>query len=377
MSAASLPLLQLSGSPREIGENHGRAVADLIAHNLDLYFHRFAGEVSLPRDEVLRRTEQCWPSVRAHSAAFVDMVEGLARGAGRPVMEIAALNLRYELFYGEFSRLGKIELGWRPAPAGECTVFAVTPEATADGHLWVGENWDWIPGVEGVVQHVTLPCGLRVLSFTEAGIAGGKIGLNSAGIGLAVSGLISDQDDWTSLGPPFHLRTWEALCSTTLDAAIGTVTREVRACSANFLLAKAEQSGKGVAVNLETAPRSVCALDPINGTLVHANHFRDPDRLGLWQPITDEWRSTFHRCARMNQLLSAAAAQGPISHCTMEEALRDHEGHPESICRHPNPALPETERYQTVVSVLMDLHAGCMLVASGSPCQGSYRTYCV
>ncbi len=375
VSETSLPFLRLSGGPREIGEGHGRAVADLVAHNLDLYFRRFAGEVSLSRDEVLRRTERCWPALRAHSAAFAEMVEGLAHGAGQPLMEVAALNLRYELFYGEFSRLGKLELGGMPAPAGECTVFAVTPEASDDGHLWVGENWDWIPGVAGVLQHVTHPDGLRVLSFTEAGIAGGKIGLNSAGIGLAVSGLISDDDDWTRSGPPFHLRTWDALCSTTLDAAVGAVTQGVRACSANFLVARAGQKGEGVAVDLEAAPRCVCTLDPSNGTLVHANHFRDPDRLGLWQPITEEWRSTFHRCARAELLLAEAAARGPISEDTLRAALCDHEGHPESICRHPNPALPDAERYQTVVSILMDLHAGRMQVAAGPPCTFSYRTY--
>jgi len=377
VSDASLPFLRLTGGPHEIGEGHGRAAADLVAHNLDLYFRRFAGEVSLSRDEVLRRTEQYWPAVRARDGAFAEMVEGLAYGAGQPTMEVAALNLRFELFYGEFSRLGRLELGGMPAPAGECTVFAVTPEASGDGHLWVGENWDWIPEVAGVLQHVTLPDGLRVLCFTEAGIAGGKIGLNSAGIGLAVSGLISDDDDWARMGSPFHARTWEVLSCSALEAAVDAVTQGIRACSANFLVARAGQRGGGIAADLEAAPRGVCTLEPVNGILVHANHFRDPERLGIRQPFTDEWLSTFHRCARAERLLSGAAARGPISAGTMQAVLQDHEGHPESVCRHPNPALPEAERYQTGVSILMDLHAGCMQVAAGPPCTFSYRKYCV
>ncbi|MBM3470862.1 MAG: peptidase C45 [Armatimonadetes bacterium] len=377
MSGTSLPFLRLTGGPGEIGEGHGRAAPDLVAHNLDLYFRRFAGEVSLSRDEVLRRTERYWPAVCARAPAFAEMVEGVAHGAGQPTMEVAALNLRFELFYGEFSRLGTLELGGMPAPTRECTIFALTPEASDDGHLWVGENWDWIPGVAGVLQHITHPDGLQVLCFTEAGIAGGKIGLNSAGIGLAVSGLISADDDWTRMGTPFHARTWEVLCSKAMDAAVGAVTRGVRACSANYLVARAGQQGEGIAVDIETAPRGTCTLEPVNGILVHANHFRDPERLGIWQPITEEWRSTFHRCARAERLLSGAAARGQISAGTMMTILQDHEGHPESVCRHPNPALPEAERYQTGVSILMDLHTGCMQVAAGPPCTFPYSSYCV
>ncbi len=377
MSEASLPLLRLAGGPRQIGEGHGRAAADLVAHNLDLYFRRFAGEVCLSRDEVLGRTERMWPGVRASSAAFAEMVEGLADGAGQPVLEIAALNLRYELFYGEFSRLARQELGGTSAPGQECTLVAVAPEASGDGHLWIGENWDWIPGVAGLLVHVTRPDGLRVLCFTEAGIAGGKIGLNSAGIGLAVSGLTSADDDWTRPGRPFHLRTWEALCSATLEAALWAVTQGGHACSANFLLGHAEGAGKGTVVDLEVAPYGVCALSPARGTLAHANHFRDPDRLGVWQPITEEWRSTFHRCARAERLLEEAAGRGPIPSDALLAILRDHDGQPESICRHPNPALPEADRYQTGVSMLMDLHAGHALVAAGPPCASGRDTYCV
>lgn len=375
MRGTWLPLLRLAGGPREIGEGHGRAAARLIAHNLDLYFRRFAGEVSLSREEVLRRTAQYWPAVCEQDRAFAEMVEGVAHGAGQPMLEVAALNLRFELFYGEFSRLARLDLGEMPLPGGECTVFAVTPEASDDGHLWVAENWDWIPGVAGVLQHITRPDGLRVLCFTEAGIAGGKIGLNSAGIGLAVSGLISSADDWTRMGSPFHARTWEALCSKDLDSAVRAATRGARACSANYLVARAGRQGEGVAVDVEAAPRGTCSLDPVNGILVHANHFRDPERLGIWQPITEEWRSTFHRCARAERLLSRAAASGLISARAMEAILRDHDGHPESVCRHANPELPEAERYQTGVSVLMDLHAGHMRVAAGPPCAFSYRTY--
>ncbi len=372
---SSLPLVRLAGGPREIGEAHGEAAAELIAHNLEVYFRRFAEEARLDRDEVLRRAEHYWPALRAQSPEFAAMVEGIAAGARRPLPEIAVLNLRYELLYTEFSRIGQADLGGVPAPAGECTAFAVLPAASADGHLRIGQNWDWIPDVAGLMAHITRPDGLRVLCFTEAGIAGGKIGLNSAGVGLAVNGLLSNEDDWSRLGRPFHLRTWEVLCSTTRAGAVDAVTRGIRSCSANFLVGKAGPPGEGSAVDLEAAPRGICAHEPVAGTLAHANHFRDPDRLGIWQPIVEDKRSTYHRCERMERRLADEAARGPITHEALQEILRDHHDHPDSICRHPNPALPASERYETVTSVVMDLHVGRIHAAAGPPCVNAYQEY--
>ncbi|MDR7420304.1 MAG: C45 family peptidase [Armatimonadota bacterium] len=373
MSRTPLPLLRLEGTPDEVGEAHGAEASALIAHNLDVYFKRFAGEGELPRAEVLDRAQRYWGAIQTESPEFAAMIQGIARGAGQPLPEIVAINLRFEFLYGEFSRIGRAELGHVPTPADECTAFAVLPEASGDGHLRVGQNWDWIPEVAGVLQHVTRPDGLRALCFTEAGVAGGKIGMNSAGVGLVINGLLSNRDDWSRLGRPFHARTWDVLCSRTLADAARAVTEGVHSCSANFLIAQAGPPGEGTAVDIEAAPGACCHLEPRSGILVHANHFVEPDRLGLWQPIVEEKRSTYHRCRRMEALLSQAA--GAAATDALMTILRDHAERPESICRHPNPALPEDERYETVVSVIMDLHAGRMHAAAGPPCGAVYHEY--
>lgn len=371
----TLPILRLAGGPREIGEAHGREAADLVAHNIEITFRRFAEEAELPRTEVLRRAGIYWEAVREHSPEFAAMSEGIAAGARQPLLEIAALNLRYEFLYGEFSRIGQIELGGAPAPAGECTAFAVMPQASTDGHLRIGQNWDWIPSVAGVLLHVRRPDGLRVLCFTEAGVAGGKIGLNDAGLGLVINGLLSNEDDWSRLGRPFHARTWKVLSSRTMAEAVEAIAEGERSCSANFLVAQADGPGAGRALDLEIAPRGLCRQAPVGGLLAHANHFREPDRLGIWQPIVEDRRSTYHRCDRMERLLSDARGPGGIAPEALRHILRDHDEHPDSICRHPNPAHPVSERYQTIVSVVIDLHAGLMHVAAGPPCEQPYREY--
>jgi isopenicillin-N N-acyltransferase-like protein len=371
----TLPCLRLTGAPRAIGEAHGREAADLVAHNIDVYFRRFAQEAELERTEVLRRADLYWQAVRAQCPEFAAMVEGIASGARQPLLDVVAVNLRYEFLYSQFSHIGKIALGGVPAPPGECTAFAVMPELSTDGHLRIGQNWDWIPEVAALLLHVTRPDGLRVLGVTEAGVAGSKIGLNSAGLGLVINGLLSSEDDWSRLGRPFHARTWEVLCSPTIPQAVEAAIRDVRSCSANYLIAQAAGAGKGEALDVETAPCGVHRLAPSGGILAHANHFREPDRLGIWQPIVEDRRSTYHRCARMDARLAEARTAGGISEEVLWAILRDHDHYPDSICRHPNPALPGPERYQTVVSVVMDLHAGRMQVAAGPPCEQSYQEY--
>jgi isopenicillin-N N-acyltransferase-like protein len=98
----------------------------------------------------------------------------------------------------------------------------------------------------------------------------------------------------------------------------------------------------------------------------------DPDALQVWQPLDEETTSTYQRVARMQQLLRAGRQAGTLDASGLMAILRDHADHPDSICRHPNPGLPEEERVETVVSVLEDLTARRMYVAAGTPCENSF-----
>ena len=55
--------------------------------------------------------------------------------------------------------------------------------------------------------------------------------------------------------------------------------------------------------------------------------------------------------------------------------LRDHDGRPDSICRHVNESRPPNERYETVASAILDVDAREMFIASGPPCTARYRRY--
>ncbi len=355
----TIPLVRLEGSPYAQGAQHGEALREQIGHNLELYFARFERELKLSRAETLARAGRYAEAIRGQSPAYYAGMAGIAAGAGQSLGAVAALNVRYELFYDEFVE--------RPMPDG-CTAFALLPEATAEGHLLLGENWDWIAGVRGAVLRTAEPDGLATLAFTEAGIFGGKIGLNSAGLGLMINGLTSRDDDWSRLRRPFHVRCYEILRSRDLDAAAGVVAGEGRSCSANFLIAQTPDQ----VVNLETSPERAGASGCVAGCLVHATHFVDPDALGVAERNVENSPHSKRRHARLEALLRG---RGPLGLAEVQAALRDHEGHPYSICFHIDPAEPPEEHYESVVSAVVDLHALALYLTDGPPCGAEYVAY--
>jgi isopenicillin-N N-acyltransferase-like protein len=335
-----------------------------------VYFQRFEHEAKVPRTEVLSRAGQYGQAIAQQNPDYFAGLQGVAEGSGFSLDEIIALNVRYEILYYQFGVLalaqaeaaGSVE---RPEPDG-CTAFAVLPEAAANGHLLVGQNWDWIPEVQGAVLHTTEANGLQTLTFTEAGIVGGKIGLNSDGVALAINGMTTTDDDWSSLRKPFHVRCYEILRSRTFYSAVQVVTGDDRSCSTNFLVAQTPDR----VVDIEASPDKVRLLECEDDCLVHTNHFIDPDSLGVVEPPSERRPYSRLRRSRLTELLQS---KRPIAVEDMQEYLRDHQEWPFSICRHKDPNEVPEEQYITVTAVVMDVEARTMHLSDGPPCESTYQ----
>jgi isopenicillin-N N-acyltransferase-like protein len=369
-------MLHLEGSSYEQGLAHGRHAREQIARNLDIYFYRFERETKLPKSEVLRRAGLYLRVIEKTAPKYAEAMRGVAEGSGVELLEIAALNARYELIYSEVTRQALTPFP-SPVATGEgcpqggvrdgCTSFAVLPPKTANGHLLVAENWDWIPNVHGLVLKIHEPGVPDILCFTEAGIVGGKIGLNSAGLGLAINGLNSEHDNWALLAKPFHVRCWEILRCAEFDQAVRVVTEGERGVSANFIIAQTPDR----VINLETAPTGISQFFAHDGWLAHTNHFLQPQAVGLTREVQPSKRpSTKQRLARVQHLLRTSSR---LSLERAIEILRDHDDFPYSLCRHPDENFSPEERYQSVVSVVMDLTEKSLAIASGPPCHYEYR----
>src|SRR3989442_10562676 len=368
---SKLPVLNLKGSPRQIGYDHGRKARPEIEDNLEVYFRRFKSETELSHDLAISRAAKFLDVIDKISPEYAETMKGVAAGSGREILDITALNVRYELMYSQFSKIG---LKPMPKTFG-CTAFATLPAAVENGHLIMAQNWDWIPEVEGLFLKVRNGNGPDTLSFTEAGVVGGKIGLNSEGVGLLINGIVSNKDDWARLKKPFHVRCWEVLRSKTLGRAVKAIAQGERNCSANFILGQQKTLGMGEVVDIESAPEAVCELGPDRGAIAHTNHFSNPRVLGVKQVLDEERLSTLQRYRRIQKLLDGTVRVGQkLNLVTAQNMLRDHYGKPESVCRHSNLKLPEYERYETVVSVVMDLYGRKLWATVGSPCSADYQS---
>ena len=353
-----------------MGYEHGSKARDKIEHNLQVYFRRFKNETKLSRDQVLERAGKYLQVIRRVNPAYARTMEGVALGSGLRLLEIVALNVRYELMYSQFAKTGL-----KPIPIEGCTAFAAEPSAVKNHHLLMLQNWDWIPQVEGLFLKIRNGTDPDVLCFTEAGVVGGKIGLNSSGLGLLINGLVSDQDDWSRLCKPFHVRCWEILRARTLKEAVSLISRGKRSCSANFIVGQQTKLSQGEVVDVESAPHSTKRYPAETGVIAHTNHFWDPAGLGVEQVVDEERRSTLQRYRRITEMLDGYSKDAKmIDLKTSRSMLRDHVGRPESVCRHPNTAFPEDERYSTVVSVAMDVYGRRLEATVGSPCENRYQT---
>ncbi|HEY1363378.1 MAG TPA: C45 family peptidase [Xanthobacteraceae bacterium] len=372
-----IPLLSTQGGAYASGLAHGRRFAAEIAANVQTYLRRFAAS-GLGREAAFAEAEKWLAAIATQDADYAEEMRGIAAGSGQSEETVALLNARYELaftlFGQEARRHGEVTGGEQLefVPDG-CTTFGLLPAATEDGHTWLGQNWDWLEGIHGrtFVLHARRHDKPSFVCLTEAGIAGGKMGVNECGIGLVENGLASSHDGRNPYHTPFHVRCRQVLDADDFRLAARPVTASVRTCSANFVI-----GAPGTIVALEASPDHVSRLEPDEGILTHSNHFLTPGHGdSLLEKISP---NTLYRADRMRHLLEAAgrrAAGGGVGFEQMRAAASDHLGAPYAICRHPDPDQPPARRSMTVGAVLIDLEARTMHVANGPPCSNEYAAF--
>ncbi|XVH33478.1 C45 family autoproteolytic acyltransferase/hydrolase (plasmid) [Haloferacaceae archaeon DSL9] len=354
-----LPQITLSGTARERGLDHGEAFADEIRRNVETYLTRFAYH-GADEKTVRAQAAEFVPQIEEWNRAYAEELRGIADGSGVPLEEITLLNVRYEVLYAAYSN--------EAAGVDGCTSFGLLPEATANDHTYVGQNWDWAASIADtlIVTEVRQESGSDHIAVTEAGIVGGKMGVNERGIGLAVNGLVSPADGESPFRKPFHVRCREVLSADRFDAALEPLIATPRACSANFVVGHAD----GEVVDVETSPNRAGYVYPKNGIVTHANHF---ESAGFESRMERQLPDTLYRSQRLRRTLEQNA--GEITAECIESALCDHFGRPASICRHADTSLPPEEHGQTDTSVILDLTDRTLHATRGPPCETPYERY--
>jgi isopenicillin-N N-acyltransferase-like protein len=363
MTGRNIPLIEVSGGPRERGLAYGEAARRWIQASVDYYREGFRYSSGLDWEQACERAHAWREPVAAVAPDLLSEVDAIAEGAGLRADEVLALNARGEIVRAQDSGFGKEE------GTDGCSAFALLPEATGDGHVYCGQNWDWRLGAEEttVLLRVVQPPKPTLIMQLEAGQVG-RHGANSAGIALNANGL--DGAFGTPLGLPQPFLRRMILDSPYLRDAL-RVPYEVHQHIATNLLVTHRG---GVAVDLETTPVTHGWGYPDNGILVHANHYQ----YGVPPRIAEGYRpssvDSLYRVPIIERGLAAVrgAAGSDEVRKIVQETMSNHIGYPHAVCEHVDTRTPKVRHSKTMMSSLVDLTTGEYRVLSGNPCENDY-----
>jgi isopenicillin-N N-acyltransferase-like protein len=220
----TLPFIEVTGTPYERGVTHGQEARTQIEGGLELYRELFAYFGGLSWDAALTAADQYRSVIESVDPGVYAEIVGIADGSGQPVEEVMALNCRSELLWRDESFASS-------SAAMECTSFGASVDCDGDNRVFIGQNWDWL----AEARDTTIILGIRLeplpaaLLLTEAGMIG-RLGMNSAGVGLATNTLISRRP---SVGVPYNVLLRGILNQRSSQEALEFVTSSSRAVAAN------------------------------------------------------------------------------------------------------------------------------------------------
>ncbi|EXJ90962.1 hypothetical protein A1O1_04069 [Capronia coronata CBS 617.96] len=334
-------IVECKGSPYEIGEQHGTAAKTHIDRCIAFYASLFEKTSKLDWSEVQDvastfepRIQQAWPE-------YYEEMKGVAHGSDRPISDIIALNVRTEIAFGNFS--------------DGCTSLAWHTEKRA----YLGQNWDWKEAQKEnlIVLKIDQPGKPAIQMITEAGIIG-KIGFNSAGVGVCLNAIRAKGMDPSRL--PVHLGLRMALECSTAKQAVEALESYGMAAPAHILIADPDD-----AIGFEFSSTTTARLLPdAKGRVVHSNH------LLLKHPgvVDTVWiKDSLFRAPRMTEL-SDALQTTDNPNPTWAEVSRlfeDEKNAPAAICR----AQTGESESATLFNILMDLRQKKAVIRMGKPNQ--------
>jgi isopenicillin-N N-acyltransferase-like protein len=358
----TIPVLDLSGTPAQIGAAHGEAQRERIRE----YTDRFLGWMLAT--SAVRMTEAemwgCWAAQVAvnqrEAPHLVEEMRGIARGAGVSFERIFLLNSMLDL-----NSLRYFDLA---APFAGCSTFAVAAEA-GTGKTLIGQTYDMQAFHQDYLTLLWLKpaSGPRQLVFTFAGIVGAA-GLNEHGLALNIN-YLSPRD--VGLGRLHSVIVRQILASPQLADALTPPVLQHRAGGAHYLIADRE----GNIVSIETTATRFVVAYPEGNAIGHTNHYLASELRDVEYIRSGSIGSSIARHAALRRFFRDHGER--LTTETLMELTRNHTAYPRSICAHGNDADPPEGRTRTVAALVQVPADGVMHITSGCACESGYHAVCL
>lgn len=349
------PLIRVGGTHREMGCQIGQTCAEQIRHSIESAHHLLEityNDLELTWDGAQIQARKYIPFVQEHYPQYVDELMGLAQGANVSFEDVMVVNAM------EAVTMDALHLT-------KCTSLAVNEDRTADGHVLVAHNEDWLPEDEQdvFVVHATPDDEPAFLAMTYGALLP-NVGFNSAGIAQCCDSVYPTD---SRIGTPRVVVSRAVLGARTLAEAMRLVLVPQRAAGYNHLLV--HESGELYSV--EVSARRFAILYGEDGVIAHTNHYLDAKMQAI-EDEPDELISTRLRYFRAMRLLKRTPGHTIKS---LQVIQRDHQNYPNSICNHFTQDIDPLDREKTINALIIDLTARAMHIAWGNPCANQYHTY--
>ncbi|MCY1279366.1 Acyl-coenzyme A:6-aminopenicillanic acid acyl-transferase [compost metagenome] len=335
--------------PQARGRQIGEQWAEQIRHTTSLYLDFFT-QVGVEPERVRSLGEASLGSLEAWSPALAQEVAAVADAAQLPLWQLASLNARTEI------------LAVMPASKeGECSTAVFAPRGAQLPRTI--QTWDWHDSLvpHGLMLQLVGSAGHSVKLFTEFGMLG-KIGVNSAGLGLHFNILHHASDDG-SAGVPVHAIARRILEeATSVDEAIA-LARSARVSASTVLTVFSREDASPRVASIEMSPQAIAAVPPrADGWITHTNHFLDAG-LTLGERTADV-STTYARLDHVNAQLERMTTADLRARA---DAMCGAAGENAPICFTPDPGLPATERWETLLTIAIDTGNCALEYAAGNP----------
>jgi isopenicillin-N N-acyltransferase-like protein len=349
------PLIRISGAHREMGRQIGEVCRKQVTHSVESARQLLAEsyvQLELTWEGARIHAHKYLPFAQAHYPQYVQEMIGIAEGANVSFDEVVVVNT-IEALTDDALQLT------------HCTSFAVNDDHTANGHVLLAHNEDWVPEDENdvFIVHATPKneCPFLAMSY---GCLLPNVGFNAYGIAQLCDSVYPND---SGIGIQRIVVARAVLASERLDKAIHYMLTAQRAAGYNHLLA--HESGELYSV--EVSARHFAILYGEEGYIVHTNHYLAPAMQKIERKPEDliDSRVRYFRALRLVKREDKHNIEG------LQAILRDHVNYSNSICNHSVDASDPLDRGKTINSMVIDLTAREMHITWGNPCENPSHTY--
>ncbi|HIY66021.1 MAG TPA: C45 family peptidase [Candidatus Agrococcus pullicola] len=336
------------GPARQRGAAYGRTVSNELRNSARLYAGAFR-DLGVGDADVDRVVAASAETIPEYAPELWQELQGLVEGSGASMRDLLLLNARTEI------------LAYSDAPQTECSTVVALGPGRAPSTM---QTWDWQAELAPTGTMLEIPLGHRVVrTFTETGMLG-KIGVTH-GLGVHFN-ILNHASDRGDAGVPVHVLMRMILDrAETVDEAI-EIARATPVSASTVLTVVQPQSnlGDAHAVSIELSPAGVAVVGPDDGLLAHTNHFLDP-ALAEGEARAEEGSTTKPRYRHtVDQRDALLAVRDPYA---MAEAFCGSAGDDAPVCMRPKPGAPRYERWESLITIALDVEAAAMDWAVGPP----------